>query len=88
MLIIDHIVVKPLVIRQMKERYIYVKICGLLYVNYTYTDGHIRRHLGLLAEMVVYVTMTVMIHGKVYDAVIRLNLIKFVMIKHVKDRFM
>ena len=28
-----------------------VTICLILYVNLTYTDGHIRRHFGLLAEI-------------------------------------
>ena len=27
-------------------------ICVILYVNLTYTDGHIKRHILLLAEMV------------------------------------
>ena len=35
-----------------------MKICGTLYVNLTYTDRHMRRHLGLLAEMELQVTLT------------------------------
>ena len=41
-----------------------MNICGRLYVKKTYTDGHIRPHLGLQAEMVVLVTLTVlMLHN-------------------------
>ena len=30
-----------------------LKICGILYVKKTYTDGHTRQHLGLMADVVV-----------------------------------
>ena len=43
---------------------VYVNICEILYVNLTYTDGHIRRHLGLLAEMGLKFYLTVlMLHN-------------------------
>ena len=35
------------------ERDVYVKICGILNVISTYNGGHIRRHLGLLTEMLL-----------------------------------
>ena len=34
-----------------------MKMCGNLYVNKTYTDGHISRHLGLLAEKVLKLSL-------------------------------
>ena len=37
---------------------VYVNICGIPCVNLTYTDENIRRHLGLLAEMVLKFSLT------------------------------
>ena len=37
-----------------------MNLCGILYVHLTYTDGHIRQHLGLLAEKVLKFSLTVM----------------------------
>ena len=37
-----------------------MNICVILYVNVTYSDGHIRRHLGLLADIVLLFTLTAM----------------------------
>ena len=44
-----------------------------LYVIRTYTDAHIRRHLGLLAKIVLELTLTVMMLHQGYDTVTRLN---------------
>ena len=37
-----------------------MNICGILYVNLKYTGGHIRRLLGVLAEIGLYFSLTVM----------------------------
>ena len=37
-----------------------MNICGTLYDNLTYTEGHIKRHLGLLAEMALDFPLAVM----------------------------
>ena len=36
-----------------------MNICGILYVNETNTDGHIRRHFGRLAVMVLQSSLKV-----------------------------
>ena len=51
-----------------------MNICGALYVNLSYTVGHIRRLLCRMAEMVLQFSLSVMMHHKGYDTLIRLNL--------------
>ena len=53
----------------------------------TYTDGAMRRHLGLLALMELQVTLTIMILRNGKDSVIRLHLIEVVIIKGLKGLF-
>ena len=53
-------------------------ICGILYVNLTYTNGHMIRHLGVLAEMVLLFSLTVMVLHNGQDAVTRLNIFEAV----------
>ena len=55
-----------------------MNICGILNVNSTYTDGLIRRHYGLLAEMVLYFSVSVMMLNNCYDTVIQLNIFEAV----------
>mgnify|MGYP004594658175 CR=1 FL=1 len=73
-------------IKQIKGE-VYVKMCGNLSVNGTYTDGHVRRHIGLLFEIVMKVTSTVIMHRRCYDTALRLNLIEGVMMNQMKERF-
>ena len=37
-----------------------MNICGILYDKLTYTEGHIKRHFGQLAEIVLLFSLTVM----------------------------
>ena len=37
-----------------------MNICGILYVNLTYTDGLMRKHLGLMTEKVLQFSLRVM----------------------------
>ena len=48
--------------------------CGILNVNSTFTDGLIRRHHGILAEMLLYFSVSVMMLNNCYDTIIRLNI--------------
>ena len=41
-----------------------MNICGILYVNLTYTDRHIRRHFGLMTEIALsFSLMIMMLHN-------------------------
>ena len=51
-----------------------LKICGILYVKNTYSDRHIRRHLGILAEILLKFSMSVVMLHNGLDTVLRLNL--------------
>ena len=51
-----------------------MKIFGIIYVNITYSDGKIRRHLSRQAEIVIKVSLTVMKLHNSYETVIPLNL--------------
>ena len=51
-----------------------MNICGMIYVNSTYTDGHMIRNLRILAEMVLLFSLTVMVLHNGQDAVTRLNI--------------
>ena len=55
-----------------------MKICGVIYVNETYTDRRINPHLGQLALVVGCVIMTAIILHNGSDIVIRLNLFEVV----------
>ena len=50
----------------------YANICGILYVNLTYTERHIRRHLSRLAVMVLQVTLKVTLYKTKHIIMIKL----------------
>ena len=50
-----------------------MNICGILYVNLTCTDGHMRRHLGQLPEIQFQFSLNVMMLHNALDTVVQLN---------------
>ena len=55
-----------------------MNICGIMNVNLPYTDRHIRRHHGLLDEIILYFSLTVMMLHNGNDTLIRLYLLEAV----------
>ena len=55
-----------------------MNICGIMNVNLKYMDRHIRRQLGLLDEIILYFSLTVMVLHNGNDTLIRLNLLEAV----------
>ena len=53
-------------------------ISGMLYVNVTHIDRHIKRHFGIPAEIVLKFSSTVMMLRSGYDTVIQLRLFEAV----------